>query len=849
MLLPHHAQRIADSAIAPEVAEARGYWSATKPEELADLGFPAAQQLAPALVIPVYSIQGEVAFHQIRPDAPRVNDKGKELKYETPSGSVMRLDVPMHVAIRGALMDTSVPLWFTEGVRKADSAVSHGLACIGLIGVWNWRGKNPLGGTAALADFESIALKGREVIVCFDSDVMEKKEVRKALIRFRAFLATRGAKARIALLPAKDGKKVGLDDYFAQGGTTETLRKLIRDDLPKTTLPEDPKKRPSIRVDYEIERVAAEAEAALGAAPDSMVFWRTGELIRVVPGTPPRIESLPQPSLRIELAKAARWVAGKESGDTPIAPPREVAEVLALQGSWPLLRELKGITTTPILRPDGSVVETPGYDARTQVFYAPSAEFPPVPERIGFTDALAALEKLKEPFADFPWLEKSDMSAALALTLTLVGRQAIHGCVPFFAVRAPAQGSGKGLVIHVAASIAYGTTRTRRPYMTTQPPTAEEETKKLFAFATSGQPFVVYDNIERAFGSDVLASVLTTAEWSERVLGHSRMTTAAVPVLAATGLNLAVKGDLGRRTLPIDLDPKMEKPEERTGFKHPELEAWVESVRPGLVTAALTVLAWYLREGSPAADVVPFGSFEAWSGLIRSALVWLGEEDPCKGRARVQEDSDSDLDAQRTLLQAWEAAVGSEPISIADLVEKARGERALKDALAGLDGKLDPEKLDKRRLGYALRRLKNRILNGLRLLPLGKGMHGIRWAVVREHDDAATMTMPFSSSVMPSTQSTQPLTTQYDDMTIDSDAIRARAREKAPEGPGQGMANGKNGPDGGAGGHLSSDRHIVLQLPLQAMASEYDDGHDDGKTHRHAPESRGFVDNPDEEAA
>jgi hypothetical protein len=43
-------------------------------------------------------------------------------------------------------------------------------------------------------------------------------------------------------------------------------------------------------------------------------------------------------------------------------------------------------------------------------------------------------------------------------------------------------------------------------------------------------------------------------------------------------------------------DPGVERPDERSGFRHADLPAWVhEGAR--LVVAGLTVLPWYVREG------------------------------------------------------------------------------------------------------------------------------------------------------------------------------------------------------------------------------------------------------------
>jgi hypothetical protein len=154
-----------------------------------------------------------VANYQIRPDSPRVVD-GKALKYETPAKSRLSLDVPP--GARTWLADPTRPLFVTEGARKADSAVSRGLCCIALLGVWSWRGTNEWGGKTVLPDWELVALADRPVYIVFDSDVMHKPPVALALSRLKGFLELRKANVRVIYLPSgPGGTKVGLDDFLA----------------------------------------------------------------------------------------------------------------------------------------------------------------------------------------------------------------------------------------------------------------------------------------------------------------------------------------------------------------------------------------------------------------------------------------------------------------------------------------------------------------------------------------------------------------------------------------------------------------------------------------------------------
>lgn len=228
VIFPQHAALLKASAISPEVAAARGYVSVDTGTRLKSAGFSGYQRRSsqvPGLLIPVHDVTGAIATWQYRPDQPRVTKAGRTIKYETPGGSRLVIDVPL--PIRDQLADPAIPLWITEGARKADAAVSAGACCIALLGVDAWRGTNPQGGKTQLGDWNGIALNGRRVYLAFDSDAASKPSVAGALQRLGAWLAGHGATSsdvRYCYLPdGEDGAKVGLDDYLAGGGTLDGL--------------------------------------------------------------------------------------------------------------------------------------------------------------------------------------------------------------------------------------------------------------------------------------------------------------------------------------------------------------------------------------------------------------------------------------------------------------------------------------------------------------------------------------------------------------------------------------------------------------------------------------------------
>jgi Domain of unknown function (DUF3854) len=234
------------SAISDDVARERGYFSVQPKRDLELLGFGRSQQIVPTLVIPIHGvIEGEPPWYVHRPDEPRIKD-GRPRKYEIPAGRKMSLDI--HSRVRPNLADPALPLFITEGSRKVDALITAGArAVVGVVGVWNWRGRNGQDGLALLPDWEWVALKeGRQVYVIYDSDVMLKEPVHQAMGRMGAALKRMGASVAYCYLAAGEGgTKVGADDYLAAGhgladivalGTTE-LRKPTSTPLGDSLLP------------------------------------------------------------------------------------------------------------------------------------------------------------------------------------------------------------------------------------------------------------------------------------------------------------------------------------------------------------------------------------------------------------------------------------------------------------------------------------------------------------------------------------------------------------------------------------------------------------------------------------
>jgi Domain of unknown function (DUF3854) len=239
-ILDQHAALLTASAISPEVARARGYVSVDTRKRLEGAGFAGYQRRVPGLLIPLHRADGSVWGYQYRPDKPRITKSAREraaksgkpakpVKYESPGGQRNGIDIPS--ATRKHLGDPSVPLWVTEGSRKADSAASAGLACVSLSGVWSWRGRNADGGKLAVGDWRDIAVNGRRVVLAFDSDVATQPKVAAALLELSEYLASKEADVEYLHLPDLGEGKTGLDDYLAAEGP-DGIWELVRPDPP-----------------------------------------------------------------------------------------------------------------------------------------------------------------------------------------------------------------------------------------------------------------------------------------------------------------------------------------------------------------------------------------------------------------------------------------------------------------------------------------------------------------------------------------------------------------------------------------------------------------------------------------
>jgi hypothetical protein len=190
----HRKMLEAESRISPEVIEARGYWTAETIEELAeDPAIKSNQYYAPALVLPIFGVDGKHHYSRVRPDTPPLAPLGKYLQ---PADTPNVLDIPRTVL--GKVLDPAVKvLAVTEGEKKADYLASLGVPVICLFGVWNWSHKTgrdtPYESQLLLPDFDRVPLRDKKVSILFDCDTATNGNIQLAAYRLAQKLRERGA--------------------------------------------------------------------------------------------------------------------------------------------------------------------------------------------------------------------------------------------------------------------------------------------------------------------------------------------------------------------------------------------------------------------------------------------------------------------------------------------------------------------------------------------------------------------------------------------------------------------------------------------------------------------------------
>ena len=234
-LTDRHRAHLRTSGLSDAIITERGYLSAA-PAGLTGLeGRFTKAQRRPGIVYPVHLLghleqhdpaePWKAAHHwELRPDQPR-NRNGKPAKYERPQGVPQVPDVLPRD--RRHLTDPSVPLYITEGVKKADALADLGLTVVCLPGVYGYRTRSATDGAVTHPSLrDEVAWEGRRVVLAFDADRASNRQVAQALRRLANLIAGWGADVHLVHLPQHGDTKTGIDDHLAAFEVGDRLAQL-----------------------------------------------------------------------------------------------------------------------------------------------------------------------------------------------------------------------------------------------------------------------------------------------------------------------------------------------------------------------------------------------------------------------------------------------------------------------------------------------------------------------------------------------------------------------------------------------------------------------------------------------
>ncbi|MFC8155841.1 bifunctional DNA primase/polymerase [Streptomyces cinereoruber] len=385
----------------------------------------------------------------------------------------------------------------------------------------------------------------------------------------------------------------------------------------------------------------------------------------------PVVHQLATDNLRAYLADhVTTYVVKRDAEGVPteereLLMPKSCGTILGRK-DWPL-PPLRGIITSPVVRPDGTLVTDPGYDQATGLFLAPRV---PV-RRLQPTVTTESLERAKEivlgqVLADFPWVAASDRAHYMAALLTPILRPYFHGPTPMTVITATAPGSGKSLLKDLLAH-CYGVADTAWPENDTE--LRKSITTQLY---TTGAPVVAFDNLPNGYvmRSAVLSALLTGETWGDRILGATgKVTMRNDRVWVATGNGLRTSADNGRRVMWVRLDPDCPNPDQRDGFTIGDLRPWLRNNASTLVAALVTLVRAWLAAGAPLIRTRK-GDYSEWATMLAGLLGYLGIHGFNADQGEASLDQDDELAEWTAFLEMWEEQLQGDPVPVGQVIAR-----------------------------------------------------------------------------------------------------------------------------------------------------------------------------------
>lgn len=320
---------------------------------------------------------------------------------------------------------------------------------------------------------------------------------------------------------------------------------------------------------------------------------------------------------------------------------------------------LRSVTTAPTMTIDGRVIQTPGMDQATGIFFMPQAQYKQVsasPSQAEIAEAKAIVEGI---FSGCNFDGPASKAAALSYAFTLAFAHSLRP-VPLFLFASADEHAGKTTAVQIAQAAVCGKV-VERDF-----PAERDLAKMLGDLTAKGAKYVLLDDADEGqeVASRLLSSLLTSQGLTDSDGGATMN-----PIIAATAKNPDTRR-IVRRTILAQFLPR------------PASERGNVAIQAALghrdsCWAVLTLLrAFFVAELPQPAKHEIKGSFEQWDRRVRACLIYLGYGDPDANQKLIQDLSDSDSAHHALMVQLWRAVQRQGgALTAAQLLAMAGGEQ------------------------------------------------------------------------------------------------------------------------------------------------------------------------------
>lgn len=411
------------------------------------------------------------------------------------------------------------------------------------------------------------------------------------------------------------------------------------------------------------------AQRVLAALPDDLLY-RMDFVVGQIAGSPGerRFVELDDTATRMLVDRHVRLFARKRNRLGQIVEEyipcyRDLAALIRSAASVSSrVRALRQIVAHPVYLPGFELAKS-GWNPSAGVFYdePPSLEgLVPRPE--------GAIEALRDLLVDWPFADEASRENAFGMMVTAVLRPAIDGPLPFHLVMASLERTGKGKLIDVA--LGYAVLGHAIEPIQLGEEEAERE-KRITSLVLRGTAAVHFDNIsaDQVLNSASLASLGTAyPNWSGRILGVSKVPNLPnAGIWVMSGNNVSATGELVKRTVPIVLQPKDDRPHLRADFVHPDCFAYARDRRRATLEALLGIVEQWKSAGRPKCDVV-MGGYERWVEAVGGCLRHAGAAHWMTNYTKwVTQADDAQVDTE-VLVREWARQFDTKTVTASQLL-------------------------------------------------------------------------------------------------------------------------------------------------------------------------------------